>query len=53
MRGIPISETQRTRVTSCTDLDTLDRWLERAFRATETERLFDDEAPAAPGDAPH
>ncbi|GAA2628246.1 hypothetical protein [Streptomyces axinellae] len=52
MRDLPVSDAQRTRVTSCTDLDTLDLWLERAFRATEAEQLFDDETPAAPDDAP-
>jgi len=40
MRGIPVNENQRTDITSCTDPETLDRWLERAFSATDAEELF-------------
>ncbi|WP_247746324.1 hypothetical protein [Streptomyces oryzae] len=43
MRGITVSESQRARVTGCADLDTLDRWFERAFSATEAEQIFAEE----------
>ncbi|HZE42046.1 MAG TPA: hypothetical protein VE172_24890 [Stackebrandtia sp.] len=39
-RGIQISEETRQRVLSCTDLETLDRWFDRAVAATSAEDLF-------------
>ena len=47
-RGVPVSETVRTRVLGCHDLSTLDRWLARATTATSDgevvcEDLFDRE----------
>lgn len=40
-RGVVVSEAARERVTSCTDLDTLDGWLERAVTVDDADRLFD------------
>ncbi|MGW2283855.1 hypothetical protein [Streptomyces phaeochromogenes] len=38
--GIHISEDARERITSCTDLDTLSVWFDRALTATVAEDLF-------------
>jgi hypothetical protein len=40
-RGIAMSEAQRERIISCTDLDRLDTWLTRAVTAATAEELFD------------
>lgn len=40
MRGIPVPDSARERVTSCTDLDTLDRWFGRALKVTDADALF-------------
>lgn len=40
-RGLPVSDEARERITHCTDLDTLDRWIRRAVTATSAEELFD------------
>ena len=39
-RGILVSEDTRERVTSCTDLDTLTLWFDRALTVTASEDLF-------------
>lgn len=39
-RSIPVSDTDRERVTSCDDLDALDRWFRRAITATSTTEVF-------------
>ncbi|MBA2945296.1 hypothetical protein [Streptomyces himalayensis] len=39
-RGIPVTEDTRERVTSCTDLDTLILWFDRALTATTADELF-------------
>ncbi|MBT2390817.1 hypothetical protein J7E87_15650 [Streptomyces sp. ISL-1] len=39
-RGIETPDTVRDRVTSCTDIDTLDTWFDRALTATTAEDLF-------------
>ncbi|MFF4019322.1 hypothetical protein [Streptomyces sp. NPDC001843] len=39
-RGIEVPEAVRERVTSCTDLETLGVWFDRALTATDTEELF-------------
>jgi hypothetical protein len=41
-RQIPTLESTRDRVTGCTDLDSLDRWLDRAFTVTDAGDLFTD-----------
>ncbi|MFE7352580.1 hypothetical protein ACFU8Q_05115 [Streptomyces sp. NPDC057543] len=38
--GIDVSDEARERITSCTDLDTLSRWLLRAPTATSVEDVF-------------
>lgn len=42
-RGVPTLAATRDRITTCTDLDTLDRWLDRAFSVTGAEELFETE----------
>ncbi len=42
VRGIPVSDADRDRITSCTDLNRLDDWMRRAVTATSTADLFDD-----------
>ncbi|MHA5049639.1 hypothetical protein [Streptomyces sp. SD15] len=42
-RGIPVPDDARTRITDCSDLDTLVRWFDRAITATRTEDLFSEE----------
>lgn len=49
--GIHVSEDARERITSCTDLDTLSVWFDRALTATAAEDLFT-ETPVSPQDAP-
>lgn len=44
-RGIEVPDTVRTRVESCTDLDLLTTWSERAVHATTAHDLFADERP--------
>ncbi|MBO3674148.1 hypothetical protein [Streptomyces sp. NEAU-YJ-81] len=39
-RGIPTLAETRDRITNCTDLDTLDRWLDRAFAVSTADELF-------------
>lgn len=39
-RGIPVSEDIQVRITSCTDLDTLTLWFDRALTVTASEDLF-------------
>ncbi len=39
-RGVPVSEADRDRITSCTDLAVLDRWFDRAITATTTDEVF-------------
>ncbi|RZB14647.1 hypothetical protein StrepF001_36580 [Streptomyces sp. F001] len=40
LRGIDIPEAARERITSCTDLDTLGTWFDRALTAASAEELF-------------
>ncbi|WP_223281278.1 hypothetical protein [Streptomyces antnestii] len=39
-RAVPVSEAARERIASCTDPDTLNRWLDLAVTAADTEELF-------------
>lgn len=41
-RGRAVSDEQRERILACTDLETLDRWLDRAVTASSTDELFAD-----------
>ena len=50
-RGIPVSDTERTRITSCDDLDTLTLWFDRAITATSTAEVFAED-PANLGPSP-
>lgn len=42
-RGIPTLAGTRERITGCTDLEVLDRWLDRALTVTEATEIFADE----------
>ncbi|GHH87471.1 hypothetical protein [Streptomyces capitiformicae] len=44
-RGVPVSDTDRHRITSCDDLDTLDRWFARAITATSISEVLDADQP--------
>jgi hypothetical protein len=39
-RGIELSAEQRDRIASCTDLDELDHWLNRAAAVASADELF-------------
>jgi len=41
-RGVPVDEAARQRILSCSDLDTLDRWFDRALNATTLRDVLDD-----------
>jgi hypothetical protein len=40
-RNITVSDQVRERITSCADLDQLDRWVQRAATIDTSEQLFD------------
>ncbi|QOV41517.1 hypothetical protein IM697_40425 [Streptomyces ferrugineus] len=40
VRGIPVPDSVRERITSCTDLDRMDAWLERSRTVERAEDLF-------------
>jgi hypothetical protein len=42
VRGVPVEDTARQRILSCTDLATLDQWLERAVKATRVSEVFEE-----------
>ncbi|WP_043237433.1 hypothetical protein [Streptomyces violaceusniger] len=44
-RGITTPPEARDRITNCTDLDTLDRWFDRAFTVSSADELFAEEEP--------
>jgi hypothetical protein len=46
VRGIPVTDRVRERITSCTDLDRMDTWLERSRTVERAEDLFDDDGSA-------
>ncbi|MBW8739936.1 MAG: hypothetical protein JF621_23435 [Streptomyces turgidiscabies] len=45
-RGIPVSDGDRDRITTCDAPDTLTRWIDRAITATSTAEVFADEPDA-------
>ncbi|MGW7689221.1 hypothetical protein ACWGMA_10140 [Streptomyces asiaticus] len=45
-RGIPTSDETRDRIANCTDLDTLDRWFDRAITVATADELFTEEGPS-------
>ncbi|WP_327316481.1 hypothetical protein [Streptomyces sp. NBC_01235] len=47
VRGIAISDDIRERITTCTDLDRLDDWLDRAGTVEQAEDLFAEAAKEA------
>ncbi|MDT0402915.1 MULTISPECIES: hypothetical protein [Streptomyces] len=47
VRGLPLSDDVRRRVTTCTDLDRLNDWLDRSGTVERAEDLFAEEGPAA------
>ncbi|MBO0831411.1 MAG: hypothetical protein J2P29_05520 [Actinobacteria bacterium] len=40
-RGLPVTAEQEARITGCTDLDQLNRWVARAVVVETTAELFD------------
>ncbi len=42
VRRVKVDETARQRILSCTDLDTLGRWLDRAVTATHLSEVLED-----------
>ncbi|MGA5603067.1 hypothetical protein ACPCUF_18785 [Streptomyces griseoincarnatus] len=42
VRGVPVSDDVRQRVTACLDLDTLTAWFDRSLTASRAEDLFAD-----------
>jgi len=41
-RNVAVSDEQREQISACTDLETLDRWLDRAVTAASADELFKD-----------
>ncbi|MFG2347278.1 hypothetical protein [Streptomyces phaeochromogenes] len=51
VRGIPVPADVRERITTCTDLDRMDAWLERSRTVERAEDLFAED-PEVPGTTP-
>ncbi|MCF3133230.1 hypothetical protein IPZ69_23355 [Streptomyces olivochromogenes] len=51
VRGIPVPDHVRERITTCTDLDRMDAWLERSRTVERAEDLFAED-PDASGTSP-
>jgi hypothetical protein len=47
VRGLPLSDDVRQRITTCTDLDRLNDWLDRSGTVERAEDLFTEEGPVA------
>ncbi|WP_347814620.1 hypothetical protein [Streptomyces sp. Tu 3180] len=47
VRGLAISDDVRERITTCTDLDRLNDWLDRSGTVERAEDLFTEESPAS------
>ena len=47
LRRIPVDEASRQRILDCTELETLDRWFDRALQITTVSELLDDGAQAS------
>ncbi len=43
-QGIPVDDESRQRIMSCTDIATLDQWLDRALGATRLSEVLGDMA---------
>lgn len=48
VRGIPVPADVRERITTCTDLDRVDTWLERSRTVMRAEDLFAEDPDAVP-----
>jgi hypothetical protein len=46
LRGVSVDPQARQRILSCTDLATLERWLERAVNATHVSEVLDGSSPS-------
>jgi hypothetical protein len=44
LRGIPLPDDARRRITTCADPELLDLWFDRAFAATTVDEVFTDPA---------
>ncbi|WP_405931723.1 hypothetical protein [Streptomyces sp. NBC_00827] len=51
VRGIPVPDSVRERITTCTDLDRLDAWLDRSRTVAQAEDLFTED-PDVPESTP-
>lgn len=51
VRGLPLSDDVRQRITACTDLDRLNDWLDRSGTVERAEDLFTGGPDTAQGDA--
>ncbi|MFJ9628683.1 hypothetical protein ACIRU8_13395 [Streptomyces sp. NPDC101175] len=51
VRDIPVPDSVRERITTCTDLDRMDTWLERSRTVERAEDLFAED-PDTPGTSP-
>ncbi|MGW7405235.1 hypothetical protein ACWGI9_16110 [Streptomyces sp. NPDC054833] len=51
VRGIPVPDSVRERITTCTDLDRMDAWLERSRTVERAEELFAEDTDV-PGPSP-
>ncbi len=47
-RLVPLPDDARERITACTDLDVLARWLDRAFTVQSVDELFAEDTPPTP-----
>ncbi|MEU7644420.1 hypothetical protein [Streptomyces huasconensis] len=47
-RLVPLPDDARERITACTDLDVLARWLDRAFNVQSVDELFAEDTPPTP-----
>jgi predicted transposase YdaD len=43
-RDVPLNESARKRILSCTDMATLDRWFDKSLNATTFSEVFEDQA---------
>ncbi|WP_320773902.1 hypothetical protein [Streptomyces sp. CRN 30] len=50
LRGLPVSDDTRERITTCADLARMDDWLDRAGTVERAEDLFDEEQGAPAGE---
>ncbi|GHH13607.1 hypothetical protein [Streptomyces lanatus] len=51
VRGVPVPDSVRERISSCNDLDRMDAWLKRSRTVERAEDLFAED-PEVPGTSP-